>query len=355
VKIQPVIGPGAVRDLSTPEHVRTQRAVEAFNKGASSKDVPAPAPTRGQLQEHPVADANNISAEELSAIAPPSQEPQVDEIGDISEVSEVEEKPKEDPALSRQFAQLARQERALRAKQQQQDQAYKSRLAELEAREKALVGKTQFNPDEYIPKARLKQDALSVLEAEGITYDQLTERAMTRQPVDPVLQHTIDQLNAKIADLEAKTEASTKGFQESQQTAYQSAIKQITNDAITLVKNNPQDYEAIAKTKTVKQVVKLIEDTYNKDGILLSVEEAAQEVENYLVEENYRMASSIDKIKKRMQTAAQQNATEVKTQASNKQPQPGMKTLTNSASSSRQLSAKERAILAFKGELGTKS
>jgi hypothetical protein len=353
MKIQPVTGPGAIRDLSTPEHVRTARAVEAFNRGASSKDAPPPAPTQGQLQEHPVADANNISAEELSAIAPQTQTLEIpEENGDTQTANEVpEEKPKEDPALSRQFAQLARQERALRAKQQQQEQAYKARLAELEAREKALEGKSQFNPDEYVPKARLKQDALSVLEAEGITYDQLTERAMSRVPVDPVLQQTIDALNAKIAALEAKTGNVEKTYQEQQQTQYQSAIKQITNDAIALIKNNPEEYEAIAKTKTVKQVVKLIEDTYNKDGILLSVEEAAQEVENYLVEENYRMASSIDKIKKRMATAAQQRPTDEKTQAPKQQSQPGMKTLTNAASSSRQLSAKERAILAFKGEL----
>ena len=51
------------------------------------------------------------------------------------------------------------------------------------------------------------------------------------------------------------------------------------------------------------------------------------------------------------QANASQANSEVKTQANTKQPQ-SMKTLTNAASSSRQLSAKERAILAFKGELG---
>ncbi len=335
MKISPIAGAGAVQDKSTPEHVRTARAVEAFNKAASP-----------QAQQYPVADANNISAEEVSAIRPSQQAESLEE-RDNSSTTEPEKQ--EDPA-SRQFAQLARQERQFRAKVQQQDIAHKARLADIEAREKALEGKTQFNPDEYVPKSRLKQDALGVLEENGISYDSITERAMTRMPVDPVLQRTIDQLNSKIQELEAKSEASTKGFQDSQASAYQSAIKQITNDAIQLVQNNPQDYEAISKTKTVKQVVKLIEDTYNKDGILMTVEEAAQEVENYLVEENYRMASSIDKIKKRMQTAAQQNATDEKTPANNQQRQ-GMKTLTNAASSSRQLSAKERAILAFKGQL----
>jgi len=354
MKLTPVTGPGAVRDLSTPEHVRTQRAVEAFKKGSPLK---AEAPTTGNIQETPVADPNNISAEELSALnvqsEPIAEEQELQADSDNSTDVEVTEpeKPKEDPALSRQFAQLARQERALRAKQQQLDQAHKAREAALIEREKALEGRSNFNPDDYIPKSRLKQDALSVLEAEGITYDQITERAMNRQPVDPVLQNTIEDLKAQIQELKAKTSTVEKSYQEQQTNSYQAAIKQINADAVALVKANPVEYEAIHKTGTVKQVVKLIEDTFNKDGILLTVEEAAQEVENYLVEENYKMASNIDKIKKRMATAnASQSKSEVKTQAS-KAVTPGMKTLTNATASSRQLSAKERAILAFKGEL----
>lgn len=353
MKIQPVSGPGAVRDLSTPEHVRTQRAVEAFNKGASAKA----APTQGQAQETPVADPNNISAEELSAIHSGATEP-AEEPGDTSadtEATEIteqtEEKPKEDPALSRQFAQLARQERALRAKQQQLDQAHKARMSELDAREQALAQKPSFDPTQYVSKARLKQDALSVLEAEGITYDQITERAATRQPIDPLLMDTIESLKAQIAELKSGAETSSKSYEQQQKDSYAAAVRQIQADAVALVKSNPAEYEAISKTGTVKQVVKLIEDTYAKDGVVLSVEEAAQEVENYLVEENYKMATNIDKIKKRMaQANASSNPTDEKIQASNKQTQ-GMKTLTNKASSSRQLSTKERAILAFKGEL----
>lgn len=351
MKISPVTGPGAVQDLSTPEHVRTQRAVDAFKKGQPLKA--AQAPTQGQLQEYPVADANNISAEELSAIhTQPTESLEEPDNTAIPEDTPVEEKPKEDPALSRQFAQLARQERALRAKQQQLDQAHKARLSELEAREKALEGKSSFNPDEYISKARLRQNALDVLEAEGITnYEQLTERAVSRVPVDPVLQATIDKLNAKIAEMEAKTSTVEKSWQDQQVNARAAAERQIEQDAIALIKNNPEEYEAISKTGTVKQIKKLIVDTFDKDGRLMTVEEAATEVENYLVEENYRMATNIDKIKKRMaQANASSGNSDVKTQAQNKQTQ-GMKTLTNAASSSRQLSAKERAILAFKGEL----
>lgn len=350
MKISPVTGPGAVQDKSTPESVRTARAIQAFQNAAK------PAPTQGNAQETLVADPNNVSAEELSALNVSTQAPESTDESDVNTVDEAtvepKEEKKEDPALSRQFAQLARQERALRAKAQQQDQSYKAREAALDAREKALGEKPTFDPKDYISRSRLQQDALGVLEAEGISnYEQLTERAVSRVPVDPILNETIQALKAQIEELKGSVSKSSEDYQAQQQAQYQTALKQIETEARALVRANPEEFEAIAKTGTIRQVVKLIEDTYNKDGVLMSVEEAAQEVENYLVDENFKMSTSIQKIQKRMDAAnASRQQSDVKTQANNKQTQ-GMKTLTNSASSSRQLSSKERAILAFKGEL----
>jgi hypothetical protein len=155
----------------------------------------------------------------------------------------------------------------------------------------------------------------------------------------------------KIAKLEQAIEQGNKNAVDRDQAGRAAAIKQISTDAKNLIKSDPVAYEAIAKTGTVKEVVDLITKTFDKDGVLLSVEEAAEEVENYLVEENFKMSTSINKIKQRMAAAnASQNTSGEKTQASNKQPQT-MKTLTNAASSSRQLTQRERAILAFKNEL----
>lgn len=351
MKIQPIASPHALAQPQSNEASAKTRAIEAFNRAS-----------QGQAQEHPVQNANQVSVEELGAIQAQSQPTETtdkntedvaqEETSATSETPVEEKKPETDPALSRQFAQLARQERALRAKAQQQEQAYKQREADLQAREAAL-NKTQFDPKDYIPRARLQQDALGVLEAEGITtYEQLTERALQRQPTDPLVQDKIARLEARIQELSDKAETSIKTQQEQQQQSYQTAIRQIESDAKALIKANPEEYEAISKTGTVKEVVKLIERTYHKDGIVLSVEEAAQEVENYLIEENLGMVNRIEKIKKRL---AQSNASTTKTDAkpqSKQQTQPApMKTLTNATASTRQLSAKERAILAFKGEL----
>jgi hypothetical protein len=360
MKITPVAGAGAVQDLSTPEHVRTARAINAYKNAGQ-----AVAPTQGNAQEHPVADANNISAEELSAIRPPTQDNRssIEESPDQtaqeaapedSEAATPPPKKPEDTPLSRQYAQLARQERALRAKAQQQDQALKAREAALQAREAELTAKDQTYNKGYVQQDRLQKDTLQVLAESGVPYDKLYEQ-LTEQllgtPVDPRVNAEMARLKAEIADLRSATDTSKKSYEQQQQSAYQQALKQIESDARALVKSDPTAYEAISKTGTVREVVKLIEETYKKDGVLMSVEDAAAEIENYLVEENYGMATRIEKIKRRITEAGQPKKSDVKTPTQGKQTQPQMKTLTNAAASSRKLSTKERAILAFKGEL----
>ncbi len=339
MKVSPVASPAAIQQ---PQPTNSKaRAIEAFNKASQA-----------QAQEHPVQNPSQVSVEELGAIkaSTSTETPEIsDKSTDVS--TEVTQEPKaEDPALSRQFAQLARQERALRAKAQQQDLAYKQREADLAAREAAIKAQPQFNPNDYIPKSRIKQDALTVLEENDVPYDDLTQQAMARQPTDPRIKSTISRLEAKIAELEKANESTQQSYREQQQSQYNAAVKQIESDTRALVRNDP-NFETIKATGAVKDVVELITETYNKDGVLLTVEEAAQQVEDYLIEEAMKV-TRIGKIKQRIEQAnASQAKSDVKTQATTKQTQSPMKTLTNATASSRQLSAKERAILAFKGEL----
>ena len=86
-----------------------------------------PAPVQGQSAPIPV-DANNISVSDLSAVKSPSSgQDNTDESTEVLVEPPAEETPKaaapiETPPSS-QMAILARKERALRAKAQQQDQA----------------------------------------------------------------------------------------------------------------------------------------------------------------------------------------------------------------------------------------
>lgn len=298
--------------------------------------------------QSPVQDQNAIAPEEMGAI---QAQPEVEQVEEETQVEEPA-KPVEDPALSRQFAQLARQERAIRMKAQQQEQAYKAREQALAAREAELQAQADQYKTGYISRDQLKADPFSVLNENGLTYEQLTEQLLNQTPRDPRMDATISKLEAKIRDLEAKTEDTGKQYRQQQADAYTAAVKQIESDTRTLVQNNPE-FETIKATNSVKDVVELITQTYDKDGILLTVEEAAQEVENYLMEEAMKL-TQIGKIKSRMAqnlASSGQTATSKPAGTQVKQPQQQMKTLTNAASSSRQLSARERALLAFKGEL----
>lgn len=338
MKVQPIASPAAVQQ-SAPTDSRA-KAIAAFN----------------QSQPAPVQNPSQVSAEEMTAITGTSgqsdrSEPLVEETAPVEAPLKA---PVEDPALSRQFAQLARQEKALRAKAQQQEQQYKAREEALKAREAELAGKTQVDPKSYYTKDQIKQDYLQVLLDAGVPVEEAVQQLVntSQAPIDPRLRSQMQQLQAKIQELEEQNKSSQTKAQEAQTQQYQAAVKQIEQDARNLVKNDPA-FDIIRSTNSVSDVVELITETFNKDGILLSVEEAAEQVENYLEEQALKLAK-IPKVQKRYSTmsgtsttAAQPGKTPGKVQG---QPQP-MKTLTNATSSTRQLSAKERAVLAFKGEL----
>lgn len=337
MKVSPVASPQAIQQA--PAVDKRAAAIAAFS----------------QPQQSTVQDQNSIGVEELGAISQqsPDDSSQVDDI--VEEVVEQQapkevSQPEETPE-SRRWAQLSRQEKALRHKARQQEQTLAAREQALVAREQALAAQGQEDRSNYIQRDRFKVDPLSALAEAGVSYEELTQQLLTQQPKDPRVEATISRLEAKILALEEAGNNSQKSYQEQKAQEYKAAVQQIQRDAAQLIKADPVAYEAISKTGTIKEVVKLIEDTFHKDGVLLSVEEAAQEVENYLVEENYKMATNIDKIKKRMQQAQAASNKQLPTKPQQpQQPQP-MKTLTNTSSSTRQLSARERALLAFKGEL----
>ena len=160
-----------------------QSPAQASRERAIAKLTSQPAQPTQQV----VKNQNSISPEELSAIQPNRIDTEtVSEMVDeaVAEETQPAQKPPQDPALSRQFAQLARQEKILRQKVQQQEQAMKSREAALVARE-AQLSSSQPDLSKYIPRDRLSQDTLSVLAEAGISYDQLTQQLINQQPTDP--------------------------------------------------------------------------------------------------------------------------------------------------------------------------
>jgi hypothetical protein len=296
-------------------------------------------------QQAPVSNPSNVSPEEIGALRPNLGQSNSNEAPTSSEPEAAPKAPEE--PISSQYAILAKKEKALRLR----DQQMKAKEAEIRAREEALRPAApkapEFDPSKYVAREELTKDPFSVLADLGLSYDQLTEMALNAPKAqDVATRNEIASLKAELAAIKGAQEKTNKSLEEQSSNSYKQALTQIRRDVTDLVTNDPY-FETVAKTGSVSDVVELIERTFNEEGVLLSVEQAAKEVEDHLVDQLTSYTSRIDKIKKRLQPQASTQA--APKQETNKQPQ--LKTLTNSVSSSRKLNARERAIAAMEGRL----
>jgi hypothetical protein len=296
-------------------------------------------------QEHPVSNPSKVSPEELSAVNSGQNSVSEEPIVEIPAAAPALDKDKE--LLSTQYAQLARREKALYAKAQARDRAIAEREAALQAREKAIEAQDSEYKTNYIPKQRITEDTINVLLESGVSYDKITEMMLNQTQQDPATKVAIAELKSQLRAQEEARKADRQALEEAQNANYLQAVKQIRADASQLVMTDPQ-FETIKKTKSIGDVVSLIEETFKEDGIVLSVEDACREVEEHLVEK-LSQYSQIDKIQQRMKANASKSSPQLSGQdPTQRQPKP---TLTNAVGTSKKLTAKERAVLAFKGEL----
>lgn len=280
----------------------------------------------------------------------PSAEPAANEETKALQDKAAESK---DP-LSSQYAVLARKEKALRAKVQQQEAAMKAREDALKQREEALLTKDNQYKQGYVSKEEFSKNPWKFLAEAGITYDQITEQALNQTKLDPYMTSKIEAMEAKLAAQEEafkkREEEFTRKQEETQSAAYKQAIETVRRETLNLVKSNAEQYELISSTDSINDVVELIEQTWKEDQVLLTVEEAAAEVEKYLEEEALKLAK-MKKIQSKLQAPGTKTVTFKEPGANtSKQPQQ-MKTLTNAIGAQKPLSARERAILAMRGEL----
>jgi len=228
--------------------------------------------------------------------------------------------------LSPQFAELAKQRRALQVKERE--------LAEREAK----VGTTSPNMDEYISKADLATNPLKIFES-GITYDQLTQALLSEQSgVNPEIQKLRQEIKALKEGVDQ-----TLSSRDTQ--AEEAALTEMLYEAEALAKEGDA-YEMVRERKAFDQVLRLIHSTYKKTGRVLGVPEAMSTIENQLLEESLKLAS-IGKVKSKLWTPPKEAEDSTPLQPQQKQ----MKTLTARDGVSAPLNRKTRAMQAFYGTL----
>ncbi len=253
---------------------------------------------------------------------------------------------KKDDFLSPKFAALARQEKQIRAAAEK-----------LKAEKQAFEAEKQARLNGYIPKDEFKKNPLAALESAGMSYDEITKQLLEapQGQVDP----TVRALQAQVQELTSKLSEFTQKTEENQTTAYKQAVETIRRKVNGLIDSNPE-FETIKALEQTDAVVALIEETFKTDGYVMTEEEAAREVEDYLVSEAIRMAG-LEKVKKKLAPAPAEAAPTPQAAQPSAQKQPiqqqqQIKTLTNAVNSTApaRLSdreRRERAILAAQGKL----
>lgn len=351
MKITPSAGPTPTRgeysgnSASSPADAARARAIAMIQGNAP----------QSQTQASP-APAEVVQAQANSNV-PEQNQGQSTDIDESTPVPVAAIPAKTEEPISSQYAVLARKEKAFRAKvqaQEQQLQAERQALAAAKAEIEAQ--KTSYEKD-YIPKQRLNEDTVQALLEAGISYDQITSQFLQQasNPTDPRVSAEIKALRAELAALKGETESTKKSIVDTQQANYNEALNTMKSDARRLVKEFPEEYQAIKETDSTQDVVDLIVKTYEEDKELMTVEEAAAMVEQELVERisKYAQLSKIQqKIKQGQPSPAPQNTVPQQTAPQGTRQQQPAKTLTNNLGGARQLTTRERAILAFEGKLG---
>lgn len=259
-----------------------------------------------------------------------------------------------------QTAQPSQEQMALR-KMAQRESALRREMAAIKAekdswvqKEQAWKQKEEEYSQKYIPKDKLETDPLGMLSELGYDNERIAHMLLNPQaPVPPY----VEKLLKKIEALEQGQQQSKTEAEKQQAQQYETAINQVRNDVMNLVKTN-DSFEGIRASGAEEAVVQLIVETYNTENRLMSVEDAAQAVEDYVLEEALKLAS-IGKVKSKFAPPPVETP-EPQPQKQNIIPrqQPQLKTLTNSTTvSSRSPSTsadrRARAIAAFQGKLNT--
>lgn len=222
-------------------------------------------------------------------------EGQFQEAAPESAPEEAPEKPKEpspeEQQFAAKFAALSRKEKQIRDREralQQQMSAMEQRMKELEE------GRNEVSKYKELPN-RLKKEPLKVLEESGLTFEQLAEMVLNdgKPTPDMHLQEVLTPVQQKIKELEEKLAAKETAEQESR---LEAQLQQFMGQLTDFV-NNTEDYDLIRANDAVDLVYDVIEQHHSETGEILSNKEAADAVENYLLEEAKKLVDR-DKVKK---------------------------------------------------------
>lgn len=168
--------------------------------------------------------------------------------------------------FSSKFAALARKEKALTRKQKESDEKY-GKFAEYE---KALND--------------AKKNPIKFLEAAGLSYQQITDYLLNDG--NPSVENQIEELKAQYAaDAKAREDRETKEASDKKDAEakhYQEIVETHKKQINAFLDSNRDTYELCALHGAAEDVFEVIEEYYNTNNEILSIDKAADAVEKYL-------------------------------------------------------------------------
>lgn len=207
--------------------------------------------------------------------------------------------PAESVKLSPQLTALARKE-----------QAHRHREQALIAREKELEEKLKRADKFSTLEEKLKAKDYSEAEALGLSYEGYTEYLLNKQNGEKPENQAFKALADEVSALK-------KSKEESADQEFQETVSEYRKEVGALVASDAR-FISVKEDKQEDAVLQLILDSWEEDGKEVTVEQAAQDVEDFIVAEATRY-SGFTKIKARSQEADKKALPP---------PKPSLKTLT---------------------------
>lgn len=253
-----------------------------------------------------------MSIEGNGAEAPANVETSAETVETEVQTTEQSTEESSTPDLSKQFAALSRKEKDLRSREQQ----YEEKLAELEAKFNSTASIEQDNeqPNELPLEHRLKRNPLKTLEEMGFGYEKLTELALNDGKLPPEMQMQLmreeleSDYKTKFEELEAKLNEKETAEQEQK---YEAVVDNFKTEIKQLVASDTEKYELINASESQELVYDIISEHYNETNRILPIEEAAQAVENHLLEE-FQKYSNLKKLSSKGDEASEPSLEELR-------------------------------------------
>lgn len=246
-------------------------------------------------------DNQSVNAVEQAAPNFFAQEGQTDtqQIGE-QKTSEEVSKSQEQERLAAKFAEAARRNSALRAKQRE----VKAPLIEKDSKIQELEAEL----------ARLKkyeevEDPMELLNLRGIKYEDLIARNLDPESFEAKSEYkkVMDEVAALKKELSDRDEAARRKEEELAQRSIEDGKKQYLEYLKSYTEKNIEKYELIHAFGAHEDVFDVIAETMRKTGKLISDDEAADLVEKVLEENYLDRFSKINKLKNKITPPAEGN------------------------------------------------